>query len=139
MENNELTLLHRQALSDENLTVEQIAATPDNADAAALAETINELEGMVTNYQALTDADEKEKKKIEGLSAKLAHKIKDFAEASLPDDDVNKDNPPPPPPPIEQTPPVAAQQTPPAAPLQELEAEAGYLERRRRRFEDDGA
>jgi len=151
MEKPTLNLLHRQALADEQLTVEALLEDANNQEATDLASAVNEAEALAAEWEAAEEPDEKEKAQIEKISARLAHKIKDYAERELPDDDGQQPAQEPPVPPAQQTPPVqqvAPQQTdaqtqqqdppvPPAADGEAAEDGLTYMERRRRRFEQD--
>lgn len=106
-----LTLLHRQTMAD---CTTQLEANPLTE---ALKSKVDALELKIKTFEDTPEADRKEddKKKIETISGKLAHAIKDHVETNLPDDD----NPPVPPvPPVEEPPvPPVTTEEPPVPPI----------------------
>ncbi len=104
----ELVLLHKTVISESKV---DIAALP-----AELQSKIQTLELKITEFANLPAEEqenaEAEKKKIETLSGKIGHAIKDIVEAPLPDDNGEMV-----PPPAEETEPPAVEpeqtETPP--------------------------
>jgi hypothetical protein len=70
----ELTLLHRQILSDNSL---DISSLPEG-----LQTKVNALEQKISDFEK--SPTEQDKEKIETLSGKLAHAIKDYSENDRP-------------------------------------------------------
>lgn len=115
-----LKLPHRTLLTECNFTIETISDE-------ALKGQLQQLEASIAEYEKAPD--EKTGKKIEALSAKLQHKIKDLSEASLPEEppvDTTKQQP------LEEIPTSITPPPPPPPPVDEEES-ASFFERRRKR------
>ena len=114
----EPTLLHRQTLTECNLQADSL---PEG-----LKSKVSALEQKISDFEKSPTAEEKGK--IETISGKLAHAIKDFSENERPDDVT--------PPVVEEVPPIppVVEEVPPVEGTEEDEGGAQgntFLQRRR--------
>ena len=124
----EPTLLHRQTLTECNLQADSL---PEG-----LKSKVSALEQKISDFEKSPTAEEKGK--IETISGKLAHAIKDFSENERPDDVTPPvvEEVPPIPPVVEEVPPIppVVEEVPPVEGTEEDEGGAQgntFLQRRR--------